>query len=393
MGRLEASPQLKERIRQRYSYQCAACGNASELKADVAHLFEDATIHLPQEDTLIILCANCNEGEDRAKYKSKPPLVELFSPEDVLILARRSQRDGKYSCAYAGHRLAAYLYERHRQYPKAVACLVEAVSALRPIRWGDFLKSTLLQVERLCLSQDVGLIPRWLCLDRLALVLYDYRRWSESADVQYASSLLRARVRKDPRDPVELKLDQANSFRREALIKASTGKAGLGKLRRLLDRLLEDAGDFERRGLFDAYATNLDVASKLAIEIGKEPNIAHLYSEQALDMAKKHTHKWVLQEHYWREAEYFLLKKDKVKTLLNVIEGLRIFNNHPVVLEPTLGAAGPVPHDPIAQLNMYGFSESELREHGVAPSRNPPPERSLDLDRREIDRIVQNLMR
>lgn len=192
------------------------------------------------------------------------------------------------------------------------------------------------------------------------------------------------------RDPDELTFDRASSFRREALIKGSTGGAGPGTTGKLIGRLLEDARDFECRGQFDSYATNLDVASKLALEIGKKPNIAHKYSEQALDKAKKIT--WVLQEHYWREAEYFLLKKDRPKTLLNVVEALRVFHDHPVVLEPTLGAAGPVPHDPIAELDRYGIRVGELREHQVAPSGNPPSELSLGLNRREIDRIVRNLM-
>lgn len=122
-----------------------------------------------------------------------------------------------------------------------MACLVEAVSALRPIRWGDFLKATLLEVERLCLSHDVGLVQRWLCVDRFALVLYDYRKWSESAEVQYASGQLRARIKSDHRDPDELTFDRASSFRREALIKGSTGGAGPGTMGKLIGRLLEDA--------------------------------------------------------------------------------------------------------------------------------------------------------
>lgn len=393
MGRLEASPKLKQQIRQRYANQCAACGAASELWADVAHLFEDATTRRPRADTLIVLCSRCNEAEDRAKLMSKPALVEAYSADDVLACARRSYREGKYGCAYAGHRLAAYLFERHGFYSKAVACLVEAVSALRPIRWGDLLKATLLEVERLCLSHDVGLVQRWLCVDRVALVLYDYRRWSESADVQYASVQLRARVTSDQRDPDELTFDRASSFRREALIKASTGKAGLGTLGSLMGKLLEDARDFERRGQFDSHATNLDVAAKLALEIGKDPNEAHKHSERALNIATKIKHQWVLQEHYWREADYFLWKEDPEKTRENVVEALGNFQKHPVVLEPTLGAAGPVPHDPIAELARYGISEGELRERGVAPSRNPPPELPLGLNRRGIDRIVRTLMR
>lgn len=92
MSRLEASPGLKKQIRHRYSNQCAACGAASELTADVAHLFEDATTLAPRKDTLIVLCSGCNEAEDRAKSPSKPALVELFSADNVLARASRSYR-------------------------------------------------------------------------------------------------------------------------------------------------------------------------------------------------------------------------------------------------------------------------------------------------------------
>jgi hypothetical protein len=365
----------------------------------VAHLFEDATIRAPQEDRLIVLCSNCNQAQVRAKARSNPPLSELFNTGEILALARRLYREGRYNCAYQSHRLAAYLFENHTWYSDAVASLVEAISAARPIRWGDFLKATILEIERLCFSHNVGEIQRWLFLDRLALVLYDYRRWEESAEVLYASTLLRDRVGHDPRNPEQLQFDSKNSFRRAALILASTGKEGRGScsLNWLLDRLLYDAKEFEDQGQFDGYATNLDVASKLALEIGKDHEKAHKYSQKALNCVPKITHKWVLQEHYWREAEYYLLKNAsktaRRKKLQSVVEACRLFNYHPVVLEPTLGAKDPVPHDPIAELARFGISVEELREHGVAPSGNPPPELPLDLSEDEVHRIVENCIR
>jgi len=392
MSRLDATPVQKRRIRERFKFECAACGRSSELEADVAHPFEDASERKPTDDRLIVLCSGCNQAEDRAKGRHMPPLSELFNPEEVSVRARRSYREGRYSSAYAGHRLAAYLFEMQGSYSKAVACLVEATSALRPIRWGDFLTSTLLEVERLCSSHNVAPVQRWLCLDRFSLVLYDYRRWKESAEVQYASTLLRDKVDDDLRDPEQLKFDQASSFRRQALIEGSTGATGQKKLSSLLGKLIEDAREFELQSQLDGYATNLDVASKLALEIGKKPAEAHKYSEIALACEVKITHKWVLQEHYWREAEYYRSKPDP-KAQEFVFKALRMFNDYPVVLEPTLGAPGPVQHNPISELPLFGIREDELRERGVAPSSNPPPELALRLSPRQLHRIVGRLVR
>jgi tetratricopeptide (TPR) repeat protein len=392
VSRLDANAILKQRTKERFCFECAACGKASRLTADVAHLFEDATTRAPQADRLIVLCSSCNQAEDRAKARSNPPLSELFDAEAVSVRAQHSYREGRYPCAYQGHRLAAYLFEARGFHSNAVASLVEAISAARPIRWGDFLKATFIEVERLCLSHNVGVVQRWLFLDRLALVLYDYRRWRETAQVQYASMQLRARVRNDPRYPEELRFDRASSFRREALIWASTKTEGRTRLGTLLGRLIEDAKEFEHQGQFDGYATNLDVAGKLALEIGGDPEKAHQYSQEALERAEKITHKWVMQEHYWREAEYYRSRNDRPLTLQSVVEALRLFRDHPVVLEPTLGAAGPTPHDPIAELARFGVSVEELRELEVAPSRNPPPELALLLSRSMIDRIVTNCM-
>ncbi len=395
MGRLDARSELKRQILKRYRFECAACGVAGELKADVAHLFEDATTRRPSADRLIVLCPNCNQAEVRAKDRSKPPLSEALDAEEVTVRARRAYRDGKYNSAYAGHRLAAYLFETGRSYSRAVSCLIEATSALRPIRWGDFLTATLLEVERLCLSRDeVGLVQRWLCLDRFSLVLYDYRQWQQSAQVQYAAEQLRVKVTTDQRYPDDLKFDRASSFRREALIKASTASVSRRAARKLIDRLLEDAREFESQGQFDRFATNLDVASKIQLEICENPTEAHRNSERALERATKITHKWVLQEHHWREVDYYhFFMKDRSRKLNSIVAALRLYHDHPVVLEPTLGAAGPTQHDPIAELRRYGISDAELREHGVAASGNPPPELPLQLPKRRLEGVVRNLMR
>jgi hypothetical protein len=160
----------------------------------------------------------------------------------------------------------------------------------------------------------------------------------------------------------------------------------------LLGKLIEDAREFELQSQLDGYATNLDVASKLALEIGKKPAEAHKYSEIALACEVKITHKWVLQEHYWREAEYYRSKPDP-KAQEFVFKALRMFNDYPVVLEPTLGAPGPVQHNPISELPLFGIREDELRERGVAPSSNPPTELALRLSPRQLHRIVGRLVR
>jgi len=202
VARLDASRSLKRQVLRRYAHTCAVCGQKSELTADVAHLFEDATTRLPRADTLIVLCSTCNQAEARASGRTKPPLSELFTPDEVAVRARRAYREGRYSTAYQGQRLAAYLYGLQGSSSRAVACLVDAVSAIRPIRWGDFIAGTLFEVERLCRPGHVGLVQRWLCLERVALVLYDYRRWRESREVQQASAALRSKIGGDRRYPV-----------------------------------------------------------------------------------------------------------------------------------------------------------------------------------------------
>lgn len=394
MSRHDASLALKRNLQQRFGPECANCGEQDALAFDVAHLFEDATARRSaRSERLIILCPTCNQAEDRAKRPSMPALWGRFEPNRILVRARCLYREGKYSSAYQSSRLAAYLFERQRNYSKAVECLIYAISALRPIRWGDYLVSTLLEVERLCRSHKIGLVQRWLCLDRFSLVLYDYRRWQESAEIQRASAKLGSKVTNDERYPDDLRFDQANAFRRGSLIEFSTGRLTRKSVRVCLDRLLDDAREFKRQGQFDGYAKNLDVSRKLTLELLENPAEAHGYSQRALECRAKISHWWVLQEHYWSEADFYHSKNDQHQTEKSVVAALQEFHRHPVALEPTLGPQGPIPHDPIANLSRYGIEVGRLRELGVSPSNNPPPELALQLSRRNLDRIVANLMR
>ncbi len=393
MNPLKPTPVLKGKIRQRFRHECAACTTVDELAIDVAHLFEDATRRQPRADRLILLCSSCNQAEDRSGNPSKPPLSERFDEYSVGTLARSRYRAGNYQGAYGSNRLAAYFFEKYGSPSKAVAHLTDAISALRPIRWGDFLKATLLDIERLCVSNDIGLIQRWLALDRFALVLFDYRRWKDSAEVAYAATLIRDRVTSDDRYPEELRFDRLSSFRRSAMIRALTQSLGKREtLGKLLGELHEHAQEFARRQQYDAFATNLDVAGKLAFEVGGDHDAAHRFSLLALEREAKITHKWVLQEHHWREAAYYHMKRDRVRVVESVANALRMFRDHPVVLEPTLGAAGPVAHKPRVELLRFGITEDELRERGVAPSQTPPPELPLRLRRAGIHRICNGLL-
>jgi hypothetical protein len=309
----------------------------------------------------------------------------------------RLYRQGKYSDAYTAQRLAADLFEKQETqaaHSHAVASLIEAISALRPLRLGDAIKETMAVIERLCSLHSVHLAQRWLCLDRFALVLYDYGRWPESADVQYASEQLRNRVASDyPSDLV--RFDRASSFRREALIKVSSNSLGNREtVSKILGRLLEDAEEFRNLEQFDGYATNLDVASKLALEAIGKPHLAHTYSESALDMVAAITQKWVLQEHYWREARYYHVEwKDRDRTFNNVVEALRLCRDHPVVLEPMLERNGTVHHDPSLEVKWYWIQEEKLKEHGVDLSTIPLAELPLPISVEDVGQFVRALQR
>jgi tetratricopeptide (TPR) repeat protein len=392
MNRYEVPAWMKLDILTLYDHTCAGCGTNSKLSVDVAHLYEDATIRAPRLDGLLVLCSSCNQAEARARFKAKPALSERLDAHDVFLAARRLYRDGMFMLAYASYRLSAYLFENYcGRYSKAVTSLVEALTSLRPVRKGDFLAATIREIARLCKKYTVGVIPRWQSIERIALALFTYRRWDEAIAVQDAAAQLQNTIRGDELDPQELWLDQINSARRGALITSLAGN--IGNVRKTISRLIEDADDFLGVKEYNAFATNLDVASKIECELSGSLARAYNYSEQAIEMASKVDMTWVKQEHYWRGASYFHSKQDSKKTLGMVVSAFREFNAHPVALEPRHSSAGPVLHNPITELARYGISVDQLREHGVAPSCNPPAEDTLPLSRAEVKRIVDRLMK
>jgi hypothetical protein len=360
---------------------------------DVAHLYEDATIREASEERLVLLCSNHNQAQARLRHRQKAGVGDELHPVVIQTLALRRYWSGRYAGAYASSRLAAYLFERQAQYPKSARCLIEAMSALRPVRWGDLIRATLLEFERLCASYDVGLTQRWLFLDRLALVLYDFRKWDKSVEILSASHALRKKLRADQRDPAEAKFDLKSSFRREAMIQASVGRAGRRQVADLVKRLTKDAEVFHADDLYDAYATNLDVAARIELEILGNTDRATELGERVLVEVHRVSHKWVLQEHYWRLAGAYAEKGDRTREVESVVEALRVYHDAPVVLEPMLSASGPVRHDPIADLEeRRGITAGYLQERGVAPSRKPPREIPLRLRDTILNRIVKSAL-
>jgi tetratricopeptide (TPR) repeat protein len=189
MVRFEPSPAIKKFVRKRFEGKCIVCGRTDVV--DVAHLYEDANLQIAPSDRLILLCPNENQSQQRAHGKSTPPISETLRPGILLEGARSDYWKKSYPQAYGKARMGAYLYENEREYSKAVDCLMEAVSALRPLRWGDWLAATLREAERLCLTQEIGLHKRWILLDRFALVLFDYARWDEAIDLLSAAIALK----------------------------------------------------------------------------------------------------------------------------------------------------------------------------------------------------------
>jgi hypothetical protein len=392
MTRQDAARVLKTVVRERLSNQCAACDGGNALNIDVAHLFEDATARQPAEERLILLCANCNQTQDRAKHPKKPGYVDRLQAPEISALALRRYRKGDYRGAYQSSRLAAYLFEQHAQYSKSAACLIAAISALRPLRWGDLLYATLLEFERLCTSRPISVVQRWLFLDCLGLVLYDFRRWKQSSYVHEESLRLRAKLRSDQRDPEQLLFDQMSSYRNEALIQSSVGRRSRRAVAGMVKRLEDDASEFLKRGQRDSYATNLDVAAKLELEVLGNQTRALQLGEVALEMENQITHWWVLQEHYWRMADLYAQKNDRVREIESVVAALRVFQEIPVVLEPTRIASGPVRHDPIGDLARHQIPDGYLKERNVAPSGDAPRELPLRLREAGIKRIVNAVL-
>jgi tetratricopeptide (TPR) repeat protein len=393
MPRLDASPSLKAVVKKRFSAQCAACHNGNALCIDVAHLFEDAAIRRASEERLILMCPNCNQGQDRTKHPTSKTYVHRLQPLEVFALASRRYRLGDYRGAYQSFRLTAYLYEQCARYSKAAESLLEAISALRPLRWGDLLKATVLQFERLCVTHSVGIVQRWLFLDRFALVLYDFRRWDWSARVHHASAQLRACISQDHRDPEQFAFDSMSSFRRESMLLCTTTNLSRSSIVDTTEELKRDAMEFLTLGRVDAYATNLDVAAKLQAEVLDNYDSAIELSETVLERKTQITHWWVLQEHHWRLARLYAQKGDRKREVDNTLSALRVFRDVPVVLEPTRGSMKHVCQHPVDELTMHEIPSSLLRENEVAPSGLGPREIPLKIQDRTIARIVNAVMK
>lgn len=390
MPRINVSLRMKKTIRKLYEGRCAGC---SAKCLDVGHLFEDATANRGRIDNLILLCATCNNEEDRAKFKTYPFSSSSLLPENVASVAKRLYKDGQYLPSYQSSRLAAYLYETRTNNPTmALACLTEAISSLRPVRMGRLLRATILEAHRICCRHKVGMIHKWLFVDRLALLLYDYMRLPEAASVQYAATLLQKRVSTDERDPTQLSRDIRNAFRRQTFIQGSYGQIDTRDLvSTAIPILVEDAETFRKTSDYDSFATNLDAAGKLSLEIASDRERAHRYGEQVLEFEQKITHKWVLQEHYHREALYFLGKGDKNRAKDCAQGALKLFNDHPTMLDPIVTTNGLVQHDPLKLIDQLEISNEELRERGVAPSRNAPFE-EFKFSAMEIRDLVRDFL-
>lgn len=256
------------------------------------------------------------------------------------------------------------------------------------------MRATLLEFERLCTIADVGLTQRWLFLDRLALVLYDFRKWNQSVEVLDASLSLRKQLREDQRDPAQAEFDLMNAFRREAMIRASSGRHGRRYVTDLVKRLTDEAAVFRAAGQQDSFATNLDVSAKIELEVLGKPEKAITLGERTVEEAGRTTHKWVLQEHYWRLARAYAEKGNREREIESVVAALRVYHEAPVVLEPMLSASGPVPHDPISTIAERHLIATEyLQERGVAPSRHALREIPLRLRGDSLARIVRSALK
>gem|GEM_PF-2553313 len=391
MKRIEASKKLKDEIQKRYNETCAVCRVEGRLVIDVAHLFEDATEKPPTADRLILLCKNCNGAQNSAKHNSMPPLTEVIDECLVESRAREAYRRGDFSRSYAAHRLAAYVFESKRQFTRSVENLVEALSALRPIRWGDLQTSTLLEISRLCSLYKIGTVQRWLALDRLSLVLFDYKEWVTSAAVGSVSKGMRIKISIDHRDPQMFEFDRASAFRRQSMIEACANKFEKRVTpKNVLSQLVDQAAGFKTSNMFDSFATNLDVAAKIAGELTGNKKLAHTFSQLALAHTAKITHRWVLQEHLWREAEYFASMNDRKKLKQHVVKALQVRSKYPVVLEPRLSVSGPIDQDPHLDLQRFNISMNELEDRGLV-LKHLLYKCDLQLTEDEVGRIVKSV--
>jgi hypothetical protein len=234
------------------------------------------------------------------------------------------------------------------------------------------MRSVLFAFEELCAVHRVDLVPRWLFLDRLALALYDFGKWSLSAHVLQASVVLRSQLRADQRNQTRLDRDLMRSVRREGMIAAFSSMTNRASLQAFVERLKHDATAFLRMGDPDGFATNLDVAAKVNVELLGNDEQALALGEHALEARGRISHKWVIQEHHWRLAEIYRRKRSRPNEKKHVVAALREFQDTPVILEPILLGNGPVEHDPIRDLPNHGFSDAVLRDAQVTPPQNTP---------------------
>jgi len=208
-----------------------------------------------------------------------------------------------------------------------------------------------------------------------------------------AARQIRNTVSCDLRYPESLELDRTSSFRREAFIRSFSGEATEKEVREFIAQLSADARDFLRDQYFDQFATNLDVAGKMARELLNDPEPSQQITAEALAHAPKITNKWVLQEKYWRQAAHYHQKNDKKRTLASMVAALGIYNKYPIVLEPIWTPNGPQPHDQLEDVKRFGFKEDALREHGVAPSSSTPIGRPLDLSVHQVASVVEKCLK
>lgn len=321
-----------------------------------------------------------------------PSLRNAIEAAELEARANRLYRLGDYESAYAAHRLAAYLFGLERQYSRAVGNLVAAVSDLRPIRWGDFQVDTLREIAAICQSQSVGAIQRWLAIDRMSLVLFDYGKWMDAVSVGETANRFKDQIETDHRDPNAFEFDKANAFRRQAMIKSCGGRLSRGETtQQMQDTLSSTASDFESEVMYDSFATNLDVAGKIAAEIEGNLKKGHQYSQRALELLSKISHKWVVQEILWREVEFFHSKKDHKKVLKYARMAVRGHKDFPLVLEPrATNTSRPVIPDLRATLKKLGIDQI-LAEEGlvISPSRY---KKDLKLAKTTIGRFVNMML-
>jgi glycosyltransferase involved in cell wall biosynthesis len=330
--------------------------NALGLEKYVKRLIKPEVLEQPEVGPAVLA--------DRASGSSVCETGEAASL--LLLKARLSYGRGNYGLVFATSISAADTFESCGLYTDALASLVEAISASRPERKGDKLRAVIMRAYRLCAQYPIGLAERWLFLDRFALVLFDYGNFSQAAQVIVASEDLFKRLSPGVGNPQRLAFDSSNSFRRRVVIKASDGMLGTaGRLNDALDELNERSAQFLADRQFNSFATNLDVASKLAAEVKGDVELAHSFSTQALERRPDIDHWWVLQEHLWREAEYYKFRGDNEGLLKVVSDALGINQKSPVLLEPVAGKPGQSRGDLRRMLQRLGINPLDLAERGL----------------------------